>query len=155
MDDIKPLSGTDELISNLVALIALSLSTGESFLPNTAAYDDLFYKLVETGDTLVKFRDAYGTVNRTTSECIDTLISVSRHYHALLENEGKSKSKNKTLKTEEVHKIIQQGYETLSINMKDGLDQWNPFREADHRNTLKRLTRIALDDAKTLLSTSL
>lgn len=38
-------------------LIALALSAGDAFLPGAAEYDDLFYKLVEAGDVLVKFRD--------------------------------------------------------------------------------------------------
>src|SRR5690349_9335909 len=119
------------LLTTLVNLIALALSTGESFLPDTASYDDLFYKLVETGDILVKFRDAYslGTpapsrssgstsagagAGAGDSSNIDTLISVSRHYHSLLEGDGKTRGK-KNLSMREVHRVIQSGYDSLSI----------------------------------------
>jgi hypothetical protein len=57
--DLKALTHIETLLDNLVNLIALSLSAGESFLPTPAAYDDLFYKLVEMGEVLVKFRDNY------------------------------------------------------------------------------------------------
>ena len=132
-------------------LIALSLSTGESFLPDPASYDDLFYKLVETGDILTKFRDAYDLSTKSSSgSSIDTLISVSRHYHSLLEGDGKTKGK-KNLSPREVHKVIQGGYDTLSITAREGLDRWEAFREVDHRNVLKRVARIAIDDSKVLL----
>ena len=138
-------------MGTLVNLVALSLSTGESFLPDTFSYDDLFYKLVETGDILTKFRDAYdlGKGSRSTAS-IDTLITVSRHYHSLLE-ESKGKGRSKNLSAREVHKVIQSGYESLSIQAKDGLDHWERFREANHKSVLKRVARAAIEDAKGLI----
>ena len=137
-------------------LIALALSTGESFLPDTASYDDLFYKLVETGDILTKFRDAYSLAPSSRSGGgaggteIDTLISVSRHYHALLEGDGKTKGK-KNLSMREVHRVIQGGYETLDIGAREGLERWEAFREVEWRGVLKRVARMAVDDGKVLL----
>lgn len=55
--DLKDLPGIHSFIDDLVNLIALALSAGDAFLPGAAEYDDLFYKLVEAGDVLVKFRD--------------------------------------------------------------------------------------------------
>lgn len=55
--DLKDLPGIHTFIDDLVNLIALALSAGDAFLPGAAEYDDLFYKLVEAGDVLVKFRD--------------------------------------------------------------------------------------------------
>jgi Domain of unknown function (DUF1741) len=150
-NDIRQLSGSSVLINVLVNLIALSLSTGETFLPDAASYDDLFYKLVETGDILSKFRDAYDLSKHSKSDSIDTLIRVSGHYHAMLEGDGSGKARMKTLSPREVHKIIQQGYETLSIQAKEGLDHFDKFREADHKTVLKRVTRIAIDDTKSLI----
>jgi len=149
--DIKSLPGAYTIIDRLVNLIALSLSSGEAFLPDTASYDDLFYKLVETGDILIKFRDVYDLSKQSKSNSIDTLISVSQHYHSMLENEPKSRGRQ-NLSTREVNKIIQQGYETLSIQAKEGLDQWDRFREADHRGILKRMARVAIEDTKDLIS---
>lgn len=147
--DVKATMHASLLVDTLVNLIALSLSTGESFLPDNTAYDDLFYKLVETGDVLVKFRDAYDLSKGPSAGSIDTLISVSRHYHSLLE-EGKGKG-SKNLSPREVHKVIQSGYDTLSFQAKEGLDQWEKFREADHRSILKRMAKMAIDDTKGLL----
>lgn len=55
--DLKDLPGIHIFIDDLVNLIALALSAGDAFLPGAGEYDDLFYKLVEAGDVLVKFRD--------------------------------------------------------------------------------------------------
>lgn len=120
-------------------------------MPDTTSYDDLFYKLVETGDILIKFRDAYELSKQPKSNSIDTLISVSQHYHSMLESDPKHRRK-KTVSPQEVHKIIQQGYETLSIQAKEGLDYWEKFREADHKGMLKRIARIAIDDTKDLIN---
>ena len=149
--DIKPLSGSKELVAELVNLIALSLSTGEAFLPDPASYDDLFYKLVETGEILTKFRENYNLSKGSASASIGILISVSTHYHQLLESEGKHKFSKKTMSPREVNKIIKQGYDTLSIEAKEGLDHWMKFREADHRVELKRIARIAVEDTKALI----
>lgn len=150
--DVKSLHGASSVIEQVVNLIAISLSTGESFLPDTASYDDLFYKLVETGDILTKFRDVYELSKQAKSSSIDTLISVSQHYHSMLESDPKSRSRKRTLTPREVHKIIQQGYETLSIQAKEGLDQWDRYREAEYKALLKRVARIAIDDTKDLIN---
>jgi hypothetical protein len=141
------------MLNILVNLNGLALSTGESFLPDAAAYDDLFYKLVEAGDILIKFRDTYEAelVNPKTG-AIDSLISVSRHYHSLLEESNKGNQRNKHLSSRQVQKIIQQGYETLSIQAKEGLDYWERFREADEKSVLKRAARIAIEGVKELIA---
>jgi len=148
--DLKNLSNIEILLDDLVNLIALSLSAGEAFLPNPAAYDDLFYKLVETGEVLGKFRDSYDLGKRPTSS-IETLISVSTHYKQLLAD-GASGRKGKNLTSAQVAGVIKQGYETLSIQAKEGLDSWEKYREADKKTILKKMSRAAVSDVKTLIS---
>jgi hypothetical protein len=126
------------------------LSSGEVFLPDPSSYEDLFYKIVETGDFLIKFRDAYGVSQNPGSSSIETLISVSSHYHAILEGSAQGKFRNKNLSPKEVSRVIKQGYDTLSIEAKEGLDRWDSFREANHKTVLKRIARIAGEDANAL-----
>ncbi|CAO2650918.1 Nn.00g092150.m01.CDS01 [Neocucurbitaria sp. VM-36] len=147
-NDIKTNYRSTELITTLVNLLAFALSNGENFLPDPASYDDLFYKLVESGDTLIKFRDAFGLSSQSGS--MQTLINVSSHYHSLLESNEKGKTRNKHLSPREVSTVIKQGYETLSIDASEGLDRWEKFREADFKTVLKKIARAAMDDAKTL-----
>ncbi len=148
--DLKNISHIETLLDSLVNLVALSLSAGESFLPSPAAYDDLFYKVVETGEILVKFRDSYDLTKRPTSS-IGTLINVSTYYKELLAD-GASKKRVKHLTTAQVAAVIKQGYETLSIQAKDGLDSWDKYREADERVFLKKVARTVVADVKTIIA---
>ncbi|KAG5926118.1 hypothetical protein E4U42_003645 [Claviceps africana] len=146
--DLKDLTHINTLLDHVVNLLALSLSAGEVFLPTPAAYDDLFYKIVESGQVLTRFKENYALQNRK-SNSIDTLISVSTHYEQLLSEEGggsKAKMKANNLTTHQVTEIIKQGYETLSIRAKEGLDTWDAFREADERTLLKRMARASVGD---------
>lgn len=149
--DLMELSHIDTLLDHVVNLLALSLSAGEAFLPTPAAYDDLFYKVVESGDVLTKFKENYRLQNRK-SNSIDTLISVSAHYKQML-TEGGSSSKKKpsNLTTHQVTEVIKQGYETLSIQAKEGLDTWDRFREADERTLLKKMARTSVGDVRVMI----
>ncbi|GKT66083.1 DUF1741 domain containing protein [Colletotrichum tofieldiae] len=145
--DLKDLSQIDLLLDNVVNLLALSLSAGEGFLPSPAAYDDLFYKVVEAGDVLIKFKDSY-QLGKRQSNSIDTLINVSTHYKELLAEGGKKKG---NLTSIQVTEVIKQGYETLSIQAKEGLDTWDRYREADERTLLKKMARAAVVDVREMV----
>ncbi|RYP01830.1 hypothetical protein DL764_006061 [Monosporascus ibericus] len=147
--DFQGLSHVDTLLDLVVNLLALSLSAGEGFLPTPAAYDDLFYKVVESGDVLVRFRDTYSLGSRP-SNSIGTLISVNAHYKSMLDSGGVL-SKNRHLTSSQVAEVIKQGYETLSIQAKEGLDGWERYREADERILLKKMARATVHDAKVLV----
>lgn len=148
--DLKSLSNIETLLDDLVNIIALSLSAGEAFLPTPASYDDLFYKLVETGEILTKFRDSYALAKRSTNS-IDTLVAVSTHYKELLAD-GANGKKVKNLTSVQVAGVIKQGYETLSIQAKEGLDGWDKYREADERTFLKKMARTVVGDVKVLVT---
>ncbi|CAM1509292.1 Fc.00g030310.m01.CDS01 [Cosmosporella sp. VM-42] len=149
--DLKDLPHIDTLLDHVVNLVALSLSAGEAFLPTPAAYDDLFYKVVESGEVLTKFKENYRLANRN-SNSIDTLINVSTHYKQLLsEGGGSAKKKPNSLTTQQVTDVIKQGYESLSIQAKEGLDTWDRYREADERTLLKKMARAAVGDVKVIV----
>ena len=83
---------------------------------------------------------------------ISVLISVNGHYNRLISeyasnSSGKSKS-SKHLSPQQVSEVIKSGYETLSIKSKDGLDNWDKFREVDDKVFLKRFARIVVEDVK-------
>ena len=153
------------LINPFLATLALAVISGESFLPDAAAYDDLFYKLVEAGEYLARFKEAFpsnpghaegmnSNPNGPTTAPIDILIQVSTHYHDLVGAEkGKGRVSN-NLSPREVSRVIRQGYETLSLPAMDGLDRFDRFREGDERGMLKRVARVAIDDTKKLLRPS-
>lgn len=144
--DLKDLQHIDTVLDHVVNLVALSLSAGEAFLPTPAAYDDLFYKVFESGEVLASFKESYQLGNRK-SNSIDTLINVSAHYKQMLTERGNSEKKlPSNLTTHQVAEVIKQGYETLSIQAKEGLDGWERYREADEKILLKKLARTAVGD---------
>ncbi|KAL2166155.1 hypothetical protein VTG60DRAFT_3237 [Thermothelomyces hinnuleus] len=156
--DLKALPHIDTLLDHVVNLIALGLSAGETFLPTPAAYDDLFYKVVESGEVLIKFRDTYGLANRA-SNSIDTLVNVSMHYKEMLAgsdggkgNAAAGQGARSQLTSMQVAEVIKQGYETLSIQAKEGLDDWEKYREADERTLLKKMARAAVGDVREMLA---
>lgn len=144
--DLGNLTDIDILLDTLTNVIALSLSTGETFLPTPAAYDDLFYKLVETGDILTKFSSAYNLEERPNNN-IGTLIGVSKHYNALLKD-GTKGANVKNLTSAQVASVIKEGYETLELKGGEGLDGWERWREKEYRAFLKKVARGAVDDVK-------
>ncbi|KAK3721798.1 hypothetical protein LTR37_002963 [Vermiconidia calcicola] len=150
-DDLKALPRTTELVEALVEVLVRALTTGEAFLPDAAAYDDLFYKLVESGDALIKLRDAYSLSSPTAKDShINTLINVSKHYQELIDSE---RAKKEHLSPKEVSKIIKQGYETLSLEAKEGPQAAESgYREVEYRSVLKRAARLVVADAANLVS---
>lgn len=159
------------LIDPLLATLALSVLSGEIFLPNSPSYDDLFYKLVEAGEWLQKFKVAFQdqwSASSTANDApnggsaaagpkqhpIEVLLQVSTHYHTLVEEEKGKGKVGKNPSPREVSKVIRQGYETLSLPGMEGLDRWDRFREGDERSMLKRAARYAVEDTRRLLGTS-
>ncbi|KAL3479864.1 hypothetical protein BJX99DRAFT_53262 [Aspergillus californicus] len=181
VSDLQSSPHITTLTTSLVDLVAFCVSAGDTFLPDPSSYDDLFYKLVETGPILVKFRDVYSLKSSSSSAlskpvdsnkdihvaAVETLISVSTHFYALLFNPGKDTetktdgdtqtptpipaAQKKNLSPREVHRIIKQGYDTLSIQPPEGLSAWTRYRESDWKMELKRAARCAVDDATQLV----
>jgi hypothetical protein len=149
-EDLNTLHGTSDVVQTLVDLLTLSLNTGERFLPDSGSYDDLFYKLVESGQALTDLRTAYNLAKPDERTSINTLIGVSTHYRDLIDEHHKGKSTN--LSPAEVAKIIKTGYETLSIETREGLEIGKRFREADSKSVVKKATRVAVADAAKLVS---
>ena len=183
------------LTNSLADLLAFCVSGGDTFLPDPASYDDLFYKLVETGPVITKFRDVYAPPSKINSPAIgssatisaaktahpshaaiNTLLSVSTHFYTLLfQSDGTDPAaaavavaspkpdgeptpvtlpaiKKKNLSPREVHRIIKQGYDTLSIQPPEGLSAWSRWRETEWKSELKRAARCAVDDARQLVA---
>ncbi|OKL60019.1 hypothetical protein UA08_04770 [Talaromyces atroroseus] len=187
--DLTSAPHIDTLTTSLVDLLAFTLSTGDTFLPDPVSYDDLFYKIVESGPIIVRFRDVYkltSSLNAPTADiqgkdtaeqarvaAIDTLITVSTHFLSLLFQTDTNKpgeastasagdgsadastprpaARKKNLGPREVHQIIKQGYDTLSIQPQQGLSTWDRWREADRKLELKRAARYAVEDARKLV----
>ncbi|KAL8931783.1 MAG: hypothetical protein Q9216_007073 [Gyalolechia sp. 2 TL-2023] len=151
------------LIDILLTTLSLAVGAGDVFLPDTAAYDDLFYKLVESAHLLPRFRSSFGNLSRhsssshssstttTTSPAalVNNLISTSRHFETLLDEEkGKGKVGRKNLAAKEVGGVIRAGVESLPVPDVAGLEKWGRWREVEERAMVKRAGRCAVEDAR-------
>ncbi|KAI5287961.1 hypothetical protein KEM52_001363 [Ascosphaera acerosa] len=185
--DLLRTSHISTLASSLTDLITFCISVGDTFLPDPASYDDLYYKVVEAGQTLQTFNSIYKPSSSVgerarSEEPIETLLRVAGHFNSLLFMPDKDKqprapspgpgaaspagrntpdstagtisrptstsARKKHLSPSQVHEIIKQGYDTLSIQAAEELSTWERWREGDWRTELKRTARIAVDDAK-------
>ncbi|KAK9241029.1 hypothetical protein V1525DRAFT_393498 [Lipomyces kononenkoae] len=144
---LRGLQGVHVLIDDTLRVLVLAFSAGESFLAGAADYDDLFYKLIETGELLGKLSTEYDMTRENSS--VGTLISISEHYRNLIKERSMFSSGHLT--SDQVSDIIKTGYDTLSISAQQGIDYWDRYRESDERVFLKRIGWLAVADAQELL----
>ena len=139
------------LLTPFISILALSVTAGEAFLPDSASYDDLIYKLVEGGETLSKFKTTYPQTQSSPTPPISILIAVSDHYQKQLEAEREKGRLSKNASPREVTKVIRAGYETLVLPPVEGLERWEKWRESDEKGLLKKVARVAYEDARRLV----
>ena len=149
------------LLKPFLSSLAISVISGESFLPDPASYDDLFYKLVEAGDTLTQFKNTYHihlapnvehvVTSSTATPTLAVLIQVAEHYQELVEGERDKGRLGNNPSPRQISKIIRQGYETLRLPSIEGLDKWDQFREGEEKGLLKRAARVVAEDTRRTL----
>ena len=147
--DLKSSSSLIEAICTpLMKTTAYCLSAGESFLPDPASYDDLFYKLVENHGTLLRFKEAYyDDSSSAKNPSIGVLLSVSTHYHDLLKAQHGKKLHQKP---GDVQKVIRDGYESLNMEIdgNDELDSYERWQENKWKAEMKKITRMVSGDVQ-------
>jgi hypothetical protein len=101
---------------------------------------------------------------------LEALVAVSDHYHSLLK--GSAITGRKHQSANEVKKLIKDGYETLDLAgvaagdavngagagagaghgsaAGTGFGHWEPWRESERKAEVKRLVRVAVEDARVL-----
>ena len=154
-----------ELVNNLVEVLAVSLTGGETFLPGTTDYDDLFYKLVQATTSLEQFSQIcipnipevlMLDFGKRPSSGMTTLLSVCQHYQSLLSEHQKA-SKSRHLSSEEVTRVIKQGYDSIQITPSSPQvaasveSVAGRYKEAEFRGILKKIWRLSIADGTVLL----
>ena len=85
-----------------------------------------------------------------------TLLSVCKHYQSLLSEHQKT-SKSRHLSSEEVTRVIKEGYDSIQITPSspqvtasvEGIS--GKYKEAEYRGILKKIWRICIADGTVLL----
>lgn len=138
------------LCSVLANLAAFCLCKGDGFLPDPASFDDLFYKLIEANEVLLKFKQSYcdsSSPSDNLKRSVEALISVSTHYHDLLQAQHGKKTHQSPAA---IQKVIKEGYETLNLESDEGFGEWERWRESNWKAELKKMMRVAVEDARLL-----
>lgn len=145
-------------VDNLLHVLAFAITSGESFLPDAAAYDDLFYKVVELAasaplgkdDAFTIVQKHFGTASRPAAHAAVTMMAkLNSHYRTMLEEQ---KGRKRSMAPGDVSKIIKKGYETLDLPAAEAWGQWTRFREVERKVLLKKVARVAVGDVRVLLS---
>jgi len=160
------LPSSTNIITNLVALLSLSLSAGESFLPTPSAYDDLLYKIIESSDILTKFSDVYNTTMTSSENSargssaqtdMSFILAVLKYCQNLIKEANGGKGLGASTNAKEVNKVIRNGYEGLQMVVEEHrrevggarqLSALEGFREGDWRSLMKRVARVVVVDAR-------
>ena len=87
---------------------------------------------------------------------METLLSVCQHYQSLI-NEHQKTSKSRHLSSEEVIKVIKDGYDSVQIApifsgvVAQGQGIGGRYKEAEYRGILKKIGRICIADGNVLV----
>lgn len=171
-------SNVHALTTPLLKSLTLAVVHGNAFLPDPAAYDDLFYKLVESAPVLEKFKSTFklGPSPSTTASIsttsappatpatpsitpasastpIDVLIATASHFHGILEAEKSKGRLRMALSSKEVNRVIREGYESLEVADVGpmGVENFDVWREGEERGMVKRAGRLAVEDVRRLV----
>lgn len=105
-----------DMVSLIVLILATSLIHGETFLGNSAEYDDLLYKVIENRESIDKLKRLFSKPLATLPS-MSVLQTVISHYASLFPQSatGNVLSGKKQLSAQEVTSAIREGYQTLSL----------------------------------------
>lgn len=149
-DDLHKLPGIEDVVRKLVDVIALALTQGEGFLEKDGDFDDLLYKVVESGEALEKLKTVYGNF-LARSEGLAVVLKVRGHFGGLLEQKAGEGKKVGSLSPVDVGKVIKGGYESLDLEwVREGQGiggEVAGFREGEFRGLVKRVTKAVVRDA--------
>lgn len=164
-DDLRFLRGMkEEVCTPLADVLAFALVRGDAFLPGEGDYDDLFYKLLEAHELLPNFRSAYvsgatgkeNTKKEPLEKATNALVKVSGHFHSAVGEKGLVRGR-KHQSASEVKRVVKEGYETLDLAGvandgpgDGGFGRWETWREGERKAEVKRLMRVAVEDARVL-----
>lgn len=106
-----------EIVNLIVLILATSLINGNSFMGNGDDYDDLFYKIIEGSDSLIKLQKIFAnTLSNNKSPSMTVLQAAINHYAALLPKSVLTdKSSKQQMNSQQITSIIREGYQTLSL----------------------------------------
>lgn len=151
-----------QICTPLTSILTFSLLRGDNFLPDPPSYDDLFYKLIETSETLGKFKAAYEISKLPASDKLrrstDALMAIATHYQNLV---GKAKKTHQSPR--QIQEIIGEGHETFGevvdnisvagsqrggVGGNEEFGHYEKWRESAWKVEIKKIIRGVVEDGR-------
>ena len=152
---LVPLPNIYVVLDALLSVLALCVTSSDTFVPDTTTLDDLHISILEVEDVLGSLRQPFGIASRPAAEAsLKTLEQLAAHFKAQVEEKRSAGWAVKIPGQREMRSAVRDGYESLKIDV-DGADSigtWDRYREIDRRVLLKRIARVAVVDVRSLLA---
>ncbi|KAI8367579.1 uncharacterized protein BYT42DRAFT_131682 [Radiomyces spectabilis] len=155
-DDLILLERFDTFLYSFVSIFNISVAQGETFLPDTKAYDALFYELIRASDDMMALSQGVSrTMMNKTREDRSPVLSftdfsnlrmICNHFKPALD-EWQTTHNVKYPSPEQVIGIIHDNYGTLELAPMGKLDSVGGYKEAPaEMGFLRHMLRIAVED---------
>ncbi|GAB5578720.1 armadillo-like helical domain-containing protein 3 isoform X1 [Prionailurus iriomotensis] len=127
-----------ELWSDIVNLFNMFITYGDTFLPTPSSYDELYYEIIRMHQS---FDNLYSMVLRLSTNAGQWKEAASKVTHALVNiraiiNHFNPKIESyaavnhiSQLSEEQVLEVVRANYDTLTLKLQDGLDQYERYSE--------------------------
>lgn len=146
-ENLRGMVNINTVLADMLATLTLSLTQGDTILNESRAMDDLFYKLVESQDKIHDFGRAYNITYGRPKADLDVLIGVADHFKKIVET---STTSDNNASAVDVMQSIKAGYETLSIERRDHVDEYASSDKQENRAQMRQLIKIVVKDAAAL-----
>lgn len=136
----------------------LFITYGDTFLPSPSSYDELYYELVRchsTFDSLysmaLRYSTGGGEYKETAVRVTNSLVNIraiTAHFCPKIDA-WLSSQQVSTPSEEEILEVVKCNYDSLTLKLQDGLDQYERYTESPkHSAFFTTLVRSVVSDAK-------
>ncbi|CAG8599254.1 9681_t:CDS:10 [Acaulospora morrowiae] len=159
-------SSINEVLISAINILNICITFGDSFLPDPAAYDNLFYEIVRTDEVFKNLHeilyDQDSNENLENSkksasqksfassdpDILTNIITVCEHFHLKIEA-WKLSNNVKFLLPEQVLAIINKNYESLELSTFEKVDLYVRYSENPYYvSFLRHVLRVIVEDFK-------
>ncbi|XP_040574114.1 armadillo-like helical domain-containing protein 3 [Lepeophtheirus salmonis] len=142
-----------------VTIFNLFITFGDTFLPSPSTYDELYYEITRRSDIFSKLYQKACTYSAKGGKFKENAVKVTNglvniraitsHFKHIIEAWLKAEELS-TPTPEETLEVVKSNYESLTLKLQEGLDQYEPYCEAPHHTDFfKSLMHSLIQDTWT------
>ena len=125
----------------VVVIFNLFVTYGDTFLPSPSSYDELYYELVRchgTFDSLysmaLRYSTGGGEFKEAAVKLTNSLVNVraiTAHFNPKIDT-WLATQQLSTPTEEQILEVVKANYDSLTLKLQDGLDQYEQYSESPH-----------------------